>query len=109
MGGPGDDVHGCGVEGEIEYFCPGGARTGGGFAPDEDFAVVGCGGEDVAVFWMRPGDGPDCSFVAVCIVLVMRARRWAIARRGKRRNKPFESFGQSVGFAFDFEDFDCSV
>lgn len=66
MGGPGDYVDGCGVQGEIEYFCPGGA----GFAPDEDFSVVGGGGEDVAIFWVRPRYGPDCSFVSVWILLV---------------------------------------
>lgn len=35
------------------------------FAPDEDFAVVASGGEDVAVFGVGPGDAPDCAFVTV--------------------------------------------
>ena len=39
---------------------PGGA----GFPPDEHFAVVAGGGEDVAIFGVRPGDGPDGAFVA---------------------------------------------
>jgi hypothetical protein len=45
----------------LEYA---GEAVGGGFAPDVDFAVVGGRGEDAAVFWVRPGDGPDGSFVA---------------------------------------------
>jgi hypothetical protein len=48
------------VQGEIKDAGPGVAR----FAPDEDFAVVRGGGEYVAVFRVRPGDGPDCSFVS---------------------------------------------
>lgn len=44
--GPGDDVDGGVVVGEIGDFGP----EAGLFAPDEDFAVVGGGGEDVAVF-----------------------------------------------------------
>jgi hypothetical protein len=61
VGRPRDYVYGCGVQGEIEDPRPGVA----GFAPDEDFAVVGGGRKDVAVFWVGPGDGPDCSFVSV--------------------------------------------
>lgn len=61
VGGPGDDVHAGGVQGEIEDLGP----CCAGLAPDEDFAVVGGGGEDVAVFGVRPGDGPDCAFVSV--------------------------------------------
>jgi hypothetical protein len=49
------------VQGEIEDSRPGVALL----APDEDFAVIGGGCEDVAEFGVRPGDGPDCSFVAV--------------------------------------------
>jgi len=60
VGGPGDDVYGGGVQGEIEDFAPGCA----GFAPDEDFTVVAGGGEDVAVFGVGPGDGPDGAFVS---------------------------------------------
>lgn len=60
MGRPGDYVDGCGVQREIEDFGPGVALL----APDEDFAVVRGGGEDVAVFGVCPGDGPDCSFVS---------------------------------------------
>lgn len=44
--GPGDDVYAGGVQGEVEDACPLRAL----FAPDEDFAVVAGGGEDVAVF-----------------------------------------------------------
>lgn len=41
-------------------------------APDEYAAVVGRGGEDGAVFGMRPGKGPDGAFVArvLCISVV---------------------------------------
>lgn len=46
MRGPGDDVDGGVVQGEIGDFGP----LAGLGAPDEDFAVVGGGGEDVAVF-----------------------------------------------------------
>jgi hypothetical protein len=60
VGRPGDYVYGCGVQGEIEDFGPGGA----GFPPDEDFPVVAGGGEDVAVFGVGPGDRPYCSFVS---------------------------------------------
>jgi hypothetical protein len=35
------------------------------FAPDENFAVVAGAGEDVAVFGVGPGDGPDGAFVSV--------------------------------------------
>jgi len=49
------------VAGVLEYA---GEALGGRLAPDVDFAVVGGGGEDTAVFWVGPGDGPDCSFVA---------------------------------------------
>ena len=45
MRGPGDEIHGCGVEGELVDFLPL-TRL---FAPDEHFAVVRGGGEDVAV------------------------------------------------------------
>ena len=45
---PGDDVHGGSVQGEVGHAGP----LAGGFAPDEDFAVVGGGGEDGAVFGM---------------------------------------------------------
>lgn len=48
------------MEGEVEDARPGGVR----FAPDEDFAVVAGGGEDVAVFGVCPGDAPDGAFVA---------------------------------------------
>lgn len=63
---PGHDVHGSRVQGEFEDFGP----LPGLFAPDEHFAVVGGGGEDVAVFrvglvawgggldgWWRDGRG----------------------------------------------------
>ena len=43
--GPADNVHGGGVQGEVSDAGP----LALGFAPDEDFAVVGGGGEDVAV------------------------------------------------------------
>ena len=49
------------MKGEIENSRPGVALL----APDEDFTVVRGGGEDVAVFGVRPGDGPNCSFVSV--------------------------------------------
>ena len=48
MRGPGDDVHGSGVQGEVGHAGP----LVGGFAPDEDFAVIRGGGEDGAVFWV---------------------------------------------------------
>jgi hypothetical protein len=48
------------VEREIEDFGPGGA----GFPPDEDFAVVACGGQNIAILWVRPGDAPDGAFVS---------------------------------------------
>ena len=38
-------------------------------APDEDAAVVGGGGEDGSVFGVCPGDAPDCSFVAVMLLV----------------------------------------
>jgi hypothetical protein len=60
MGGPGDYVNGCGVESEIEDFGP--SRTL--LTPDEDFAIITCRCEDVAIFWMGPGDRPDGAFVA---------------------------------------------
>lgn len=28
---------------------------------------------------------------------------------GEGWNKPLESFGQSMGFAFDFKDLDCAI
>lgn len=34
-------------------------------AVDEDAAVVGGGGEDGAVFGVRPGEGPDGAFVSI--------------------------------------------
>lgn len=46
---------------EVEDFGPRRALL----APDEDFAIVACGGQDVTVFGVCPGDGPDGAFVAV--------------------------------------------
>jgi len=69
---PREQVHRGSVEGEGVVECPGGG--GGVEAPDEDFAVVGGGGEDGAEFgvslnrggkvnWEVGGSGlsgPDC-------------------------------------------------
>lgn len=63
MGRPGDDVYGGGVVREVEDLGPGGV----GFAPDDYFAVVARRGEDVTVFRVGPGDGPDGAFVSVCV------------------------------------------
>jgi hypothetical protein len=38
-------------------------------APDEDLAVVTCGSEDIAIFWVGPGDAPYCSFMTVYFAL----------------------------------------
>jgi hypothetical protein len=46
---------------EVEDLGPGVV----GFAPDDYFAVVARRGEDVAVFGVGPGDGPDGAFVSV--------------------------------------------
>jgi hypothetical protein len=48
---------------EVEDLGPGAV----GFAPDDYFAVVARRGEDVAVFGVGPGDGPDGAFVSVCV------------------------------------------
>jgi hypothetical protein len=61
VGGPGDDVYGGGVVGVGEDGGPGAVA----FAPDYYFAVVAGAGEDIAVFGVGPGDGPDGSFMAV--------------------------------------------
>jgi hypothetical protein len=61
------------VQREVEDSLPLGALL----APDEDFAVVAGGGEDVAVFGVGPGDAPDCSFVAVGFVLAIDLAREA--------------------------------
>lgn len=59
MGSPAYHVHAGGVDGEFEDLgpgCGGGLGTAGGesvagcFTPDEDFAVVGGGGEEGAEF-----------------------------------------------------------
>lgn len=50
MRGPRNQVYACGVEGEFVDFLPLVVL----FPPYEDFAVVAGGGEDVAVFWVRP-------------------------------------------------------
>jgi hypothetical protein len=63
VGGPGDDVYGGGVVREVEDLGPGVVR----FAPDDYFAVVARRGEDVAVFGVGPGDGPDGAFVSICV------------------------------------------
>jgi hypothetical protein len=63
VGRPGDDVYGGGVVREVEDLGPGAV----GFAPDDYFAVVARRGEDVAVFGVGPGDGPDGAFVSVCV------------------------------------------
>lgn len=56
VGGPRHNVHGRGVQREVGDFLP--LRVL--LPPDEDFAVVAGGGEDVAVFWvglfLRKGD-----------------------------------------------------
>jgi hypothetical protein len=48
VGGPGDEVDGGRVDGDLVDALPGVVLL----APDEDFAVVGGGGEDGAVFGM---------------------------------------------------------
>ena len=60
MGTPGERIDRGGVEGEIVDFRPDRLRL----AVDEDFAIVAGGGEDVAVFRVGPGDGPDGSFMS---------------------------------------------
>lgn len=57
---PGHKVDGCRVQGDFVDFLPG----GGLLAPDEDFAVVGRGREDVAIFGVGPGYAPYCAFVS---------------------------------------------
>ena len=42
-------------------------------APDENFAIVGGGCEDIAVFGVGPRDGPDCTFVSAVEVLTGRS------------------------------------
>lgn len=44
---------------ELVDALPGGVLL----APEQDSAVVGGGGEDGAVFGVRPGDAPDSAFV----------------------------------------------
>jgi hypothetical protein len=43
-------------------------------SPDEHFPVIGGTRKDVAVLWVCPGDGPDCSFVAVWLGCQLEAR-----------------------------------
>lgn len=54
------------MQGEIKDFAPACAL----FAPDEYLPVVAGAGEDVTVFGMCPGDGPDCAFVSGRVRLV---------------------------------------
>lgn len=72
-----------------------GEALGCGFAPDVDFAVVGGGCENAAVFWVRPGDGPDCSFMAgewyVSILLSSVERMRGGRSEGERRLTLLES------------------
>lgn len=58
---PGNEVDGGGVQREFVDALP---LVCGLFAPDEDAAVVGGGGEDGAIFRVGPGEGPDGAFVA---------------------------------------------
>jgi len=51
-----------------------------GFAPDEDFAVVGGGGENVAVLGVCPGNGPYCSFVAGGLLAGLRGQKYGLAK-----------------------------
>lgn len=64
VGCPAHHVYASCVDGELEDFgpcCgggllgPGGEGCGGCLAPDEDFAIVGGGGEEGAEFWVRLG------------------------------------------------------
>jgi hypothetical protein len=48
------------VQCEVEDSGPGCASL----FPDEDFAIVGGGCEDVTVLRVSPGDRPYCSFVS---------------------------------------------
>lgn len=80
-GRPGDEVDGGGVEGEFVDALPRAVL----FAPDEDAAVVGGGGEDGAVFGVGPGHTPHGSLMA------------------------FESVRQAVLVAVDFKHFDRLV
>jgi hypothetical protein len=60
MRGPRNKVDGSRVYGDFVDLLPG----VGLFAPDEDLAVVGTGGEDVAVLGMCPCYAPDGAFVS---------------------------------------------
>jgi hypothetical protein len=75
------------VQREVEDFRPGAA----GFAPDEDFAVVAGGGEDVAVFGVRPGDTPDGAFVPGGVLVRRKGERGGDGNG--EGDVPFEGFG----------------
>jgi hypothetical protein len=49
------------VQREIVDARPLGVRL----TPDKDLPIIGGAGEDVSVFRVRPGDGPDCAFVSI--------------------------------------------
>lgn len=96
-----------------------------GLAPDEDFAVVGGGGQDVAVFGVGPGYGPDGTFVAADVLMKKRESKvtpckrkddlygsrpgWPAERHQERESLPFQSLGETVCFSLHFEDLDSSV
>lgn len=97
------------------------------FAPDEYFSVVGGGGENVAVFWVCPGDRPYCAFVSEVILaaysnvecLAYRERVYLRSLMGPRilnaalmgldQPLPFQCFCQTMCFSFYLENLNCSV
>jgi len=91
------------VQCEVEDFCP----LIVGLAPDEDFAVVGGGCEDVAVFGMSPGNGPYGAFVSG--LWLDDGACWAGKWVGRGLDIPFQCLCQPVAFPFYLEDLDCAV
>jgi hypothetical protein len=96
---PGDEVDRGGVESDFVDLLPGGRLL----APDDDFAVIGRGCEDVAVFRMRPGDAPYGAFVSVDLSTPRTSSRVFA------HDVPPQRLDQCVFLALDLEDLDRFV
>ena len=89
MRGPGYDVDRGFVQGKVVDALPL-VVLSALFFPDEDFAIKAGGGKDVAILWMRPGDAPYSTFMAV--PFVSRALHVSLVSFGS----PFQSLYQTL-------------
>jgi len=94
---PSDEVDGGGVQGDFVDLLPG----GGLFAPDDDFAVVRRGCEDVAVLRMRPCYAPNRAFMPTACQHELSALL--------NGDVPSQRLHQCVLLAVDLEDLDGLV